>query len=87
MVCYDVSKKCLGCTLMQEGKVVAYASSQLRPHEENYPTRDFELAVVVFALKIWRHYCVGAKFEAFSDHKALDSVWTGHVKIPENFKC
>ncbi|XP_073225498.1 uncharacterized protein [Cicer arietinum] len=52
-------------------KVVAYASRQLRPHEENYPTHDLELAAVVFALKIWRHYLYGAKFEVFSDHKSL----------------
>ena len=43
----------LGCVLMQEGKVVAYASRQLKPHEKNYPTHDLELAVIVFALKIW----------------------------------
>ena len=46
----------LGCVLMQEGKVVTYASRQLKPHEKNYPTLDLELAVIVFALKIWRHY-------------------------------
>ena len=46
----------LGCVLMQDEKVVAYASRQLKPHEQNYPTHDFELATVVFALKIWRHY-------------------------------
>ena len=43
----------LGCVLMQEGKVVAYESRQLKPHEQNYPTHDLELAVVVFSLKIW----------------------------------
>ena len=48
----DASKKGLGCVLMQEGRVVAYASRQLKPHEENYPTHDLELAAVVFALKI-----------------------------------
>ncbi|KAG8501155.1 hypothetical protein CXB51_003247 [Gossypium anomalum] len=51
----------LGCVLMQEGKVVAYASRQLKPHERNYPTHDLELAAVVFALKIWRHYLYGEK--------------------------
>ena len=49
----------LGCVLMQEGKVVAYASRQLKPHEKNYPTHDMELAAIVFALKIWRHYLYG----------------------------
>ena len=67
----DASKKGLGCVLMQEGRVVAYASRQLRPHEENYPTHDLELAAVVFALKIWRHYLFGAQFEVFTDHKSL----------------
>jgi hypothetical protein len=67
----DASRNGLGCVLMQEGKVVAYASRQLRPHEENYPTHDLELAAVVFALKIWRHYLYGVKFEVFSDHKSL----------------
>ena len=50
---------------------MAYASRQLRTHEGNCPTRDLELAIVVFALKIWRHYLCGAKFEVFSDHKNL----------------
>ena len=55
----DASRQGLGCVMMQEGKVVAYASQQLRKHEENYPTHDLELAVVVHALKIWRHYLIG----------------------------
>jgi hypothetical protein len=67
----DASKNGLGCVLMQGGNVVAYASRQLRQHEVNYPTHDLELAAVVFALKIWRHYLYGAKFEVFSDHKSL----------------
>ncbi|KAA3488289.1 integrase [Gossypium australe] len=57
----DASHTGLGCVLMQDGKVVAYASRQLRPHELNYPTHDLELAAVVFALKIWRHYLYGEK--------------------------
>ena len=67
----DASKKGLGYVLMQEGRVVAYASKQLRSHEENYPTHDLELAAVVFALKIWRHYLYGVKFKVYSDHKGL----------------
>ena len=67
----DASKRGLGCVLMQEGRVVAYASRQLRSHEENYPTHDLELAAIVFALKIWRHYLYGVKFEVYSDHKSL----------------
>src|SRR3954467_14733939 len=61
----------LGGVLMQNGKVVAYASRQLRIHEKNYPTHDLELAAVVFVLKIWRHYLYGSRFEVFSDHKSL----------------
>jgi len=56
---------------MQERKVVAYASRQLKSNEKNYPTHDLELAAVVFALKIWRHYLYGAQFQVFSDHKSL----------------
>jgi len=55
----DASKKGLGCVLMQKGRVIAYASRQLKPYKETYPTHDLELAVVVFTLKIWRHYLYG----------------------------
>ena len=55
----DTFRKGLGCVLMQDGKVVAYASRQLRQHEGNYPTHDLELVAVVHALKIWRHYLIG----------------------------
>jgi hypothetical protein len=54
----DASIRGLGCVLMQDGQVVSYASHQLRKHEENYPTHDLELAAVVHALKIWRHYLI-----------------------------
>src|SRR3954462_3878135 len=61
----------LGGVLMQNDKVVAYASRQLRIHEKNYPTHDLELVAVVFVFKIWRHYLYGSRFEVFSDHKSL----------------
>jgi hypothetical protein len=57
----DASRQGLGCVLMQEGHVIAYVSRQLRKHELNYPTHDLELAAVVHALKIWRHYIMGSK--------------------------
>jgi hypothetical protein len=57
----DASKQGLGCVLMQERHVIAYASRQLRKHERNYPTHDLELAAVVHALKIWRHYLLGRR--------------------------
>ncbi|KAL4010633.1 hypothetical protein IC575_030136 [Cucumis melo] len=66
----------LGCVLMQRGKVVAYASRQLKSHEQNYPTHDLELAAVVFALKIWRHYLYGEKIQIFTDHKSLKYFFT-----------
>ncbi|KAA0048435.1 pol protein [Cucumis melo var. makuwa] len=72
----DASKKGLGCVLMQQGKVVAYASRQLKSHEQNYPTHDLELATVVFALKIWRHYLYGEKIQIFTDHKSLKYFFT-----------
>ncbi|KAG8478536.1 hypothetical protein CXB51_028289 [Gossypium anomalum] len=65
----DTSHVGLGCVLMQEGKVVAYASRQLKPHEGNYPTHDLELAAVIFALKIWRQYLYGESCVLYTDHK------------------
>ncbi|KAL4022832.1 hypothetical protein IC575_016578 [Cucumis melo] len=70
------SKKGLGCILMQQDKVVAYASRQLKSHEQNYPTHDLELAAVVFTLKIWRHYLYGEKIQIFTDHKSLKYFFT-----------
>ncbi|KAK8534012.1 hypothetical protein V6N12_047412 [Hibiscus sabdariffa] len=67
----DASHSGLGCVLMQEGIVIAYASRQLRPHELNYPTHDLELAAVVFALKIWRHYLYGERCYIYTNHKSL----------------
>ena len=62
----DASRKGLGYVLMQHGKVVAYASRQLKPYEQNYPTHDLELAAMIFALKIWRHYLYG---------ESLQEIW------------
>jgi hypothetical protein len=72
----DASRQGLGCVLMQDKRVVAYASRQLKKHEENYPTHDLELATVVHALKIWRHYLIGNKCEIFTDHKSLKYIFT-----------
>ena len=72
----DASRSGLGCVLMQNGKVIAYASRQLKPHELNYPTHDLELAAVVFALKIWRHYLYGVTCKIFTDHKSLKYIFT-----------
>jgi hypothetical protein len=67
----DASLKGFGCVLMQHGRVIAYASRQLKPYEQNYPTHDLELATVVFALKILRHYLYGEKCEIYTHHKSL----------------
>jgi hypothetical protein len=72
----DTSGQCLGCVLMQNGHVVAYASRQLRKHEEKYLNHDMELAAVVHALKIWRHYIIGKRCEVYSDHKSLKYIFT-----------
>ncbi|KAL4377389.1 hypothetical protein GQ457_02G024050 [Hibiscus cannabinus] len=76
MVYSDASHSSLGCVLMQGDNVVAYASRQLKPHELNYPTHDLELAAIVFALKIWRHYLYGQKSHMFTYHKSLKYILT-----------
>ncbi|GJY61987.1 putative reverse transcriptase domain-containing protein [Tanacetum coccineum] len=70
----NASLQGLGAVLMQKEKVIAYASRQLKPHEENYSTHDLELGAVVFALKIWRHYLYGTKCTVFTDHKSLQHI-------------
>jgi hypothetical protein len=60
----------------EEGHDTAYASRQLRKHELNYPTHDLELAAVVHALKIWRHYIMGTKCQVYNDHKSLKYIFT-----------
>ncbi|GKF70101.1 putative reverse transcriptase domain-containing protein, partial [Tanacetum coccineum] len=59
---------------MRREKVIAYASRQLKPHEENYTTHDLELGAVVFTLKIWRHYRYGTRCTVFTDHKSLQHI-------------
>jgi hypothetical protein len=72
----DASGTGLGCVLMQDNRVIAYASRALRPHEQNYPTHDLELAVVVHALKMWRHYFMGTHCNILTDHKSLKYIFT-----------
>jgi hypothetical protein len=72
----DTSGSGLGCVLMQEGRVIAYASRQLRRHEEHYQTHDLELAVVVHDLKIWHHYLLGNVYHIYTDHKSLKYIFT-----------
>ena len=75
MVYSDASRQGIGCVLKQNDRVITYASRQLKKHEENYPTHDLELATVVFALKIWRHYFFGAPCKIFTDHKSLQYIF------------
>jgi hypothetical protein len=72
----DASGTGLGCVLMQDNRVIAYASRALRPHEQYYPTHDLEFAVVVHALKIWRHYLMGTHCNIYTDHKSLKYIFT-----------
>jgi hypothetical protein len=72
----DASRIGLGCVFIQEGRVIAYGSRQLKKHEANYPTHDLELAVVVFALKSWRHYLYGESCDIYTDHKSLKYIFT-----------
>ena len=71
----DASSIGLGCVLMQEGRVVAYACCQLKRHKENYPTHDLELAAVVHALKIWCHNLMGSLCRIYTDHKSLKYIF------------
>nr|GEU34560.1 putative reverse transcriptase domain-containing protein [Tanacetum cinerariifolium] len=70
----DASHKGLGAVLMQNEKVIAYASRQLKIHEKNYTTHDLKLGAVVFALKMWRHYLYGTRCIVFTDHKSLQHI-------------
>ena len=72
----DASHQGLGCVLMQHGKVVAYAFRQLKPYETYYPTYDLDLAVVVLALKIWRHFLFGETCEIYTDYKSLKYLFS-----------
>jgi hypothetical protein len=66
----------LGCVLMQDNRVIAYASRALQTHEQNYPTRDLELAAIIHALKLWRHHLMGTKCNIYTDHKSLKYIFT-----------
>ncbi|GJY54470.1 retrovirus-related pol polyprotein from transposon 17.6 [Tanacetum coccineum] len=70
----DASRKGFGAVLMKRENVIAYASRQLKIHEKNYTTHDLELGVVVFALKMWRHYLYGTKYVVFTNHKSLQHI-------------
>ncbi|XP_073022767.1 uncharacterized protein [Primulina eburnea] len=92
----DASLHGLGCVLMQDRHVVAYASRQLKPHETRYPVHDLELAAIIFALKIWRHYLYGTSFTIYTDHKSLRFLFTQTelnmrqrrwLDLPKDYDC
>ncbi|KAA3466072.1 DNA/RNA polymerases superfamily protein [Gossypium australe] len=92
----DTSLSGLGCVLMQEGKVIMYASRQLKTHKRNYPTHDLELVAIVFALKIWRHYLYGERCRLYTDHKSLKYLLTQKdlslrqrhwIKLSKDYNC
>ena len=75
-VCTDASQQGLGAVLMQDGGVIAYASRKLKVHEESYATHDLELAAIMLALKLWRHYLIGRSFILKTDHQSLQYIFT-----------
>ncbi|GJW11884.1 reverse transcriptase domain-containing protein [Tanacetum coccineum] len=83
----DASGLGLGCVLMQRGKVIAYASRQLKIHEINYTTHDLEMGAVVFALKIWRHYMYGIKSVIYTDHKSLQHIFSQKELNMRQHRC
>jgi hypothetical protein len=72
----DASGTGIGDVLMQDGRAIAYASRQLRHHEEHYPTHDLELLTIVHALKVWRHYLLGNLVHIYTDYKSLKCLFT-----------
>eukprot|EP00253_Pinus_taeda_P021984 PITA_21984 len=76
VVCTDASKEGLGGVLMQEGRVIAYESRKLKEHEQRYSAYDLELAAVIHALKMWRHYLMGKKFLLLTDHHSLTNYFS-----------
>ena len=75
MIYCDALRVRLGCLLMQHERVIAYASRQLKKHGVNYPTHDLEMAIVVFALKIWMHYLYRTTCKIYTNHKSLKHIF------------
>jgi hypothetical protein len=76
LVCTDASKEVLGGVLMQDVRVITYISRKLRRNEENYTTHDLELLAIFYALRVWRYYIIGWKFELKNDHSGLQHIFT-----------
>lgn len=76
IIYFDASCVCLGCMLMKNDRVVVYASRQLKPHKNNYPTHVLKLTAMTFTFKIWRSYLYGVKFEIYFDHNSLKYLFS-----------
>jgi hypothetical protein len=75
-ICMDALKQGLGDMLMGDGRVIVYTPRKLKQHEDIYATHDLDLVVVMLALKLWRHYLVGRKFDLKTDHESLKHLFT-----------
>ena len=75
LVCIEASKEGLGRVLMQDGWVIAYISRKLGKNEDNYVTHDLEILAIVYALRVWRHYPIGRKFELKTNHCGLQHIF------------
>jgi len=83
----NISRIGLGCVLMYEGRAIAYSSLQLNPHEKNYHVHDLELATIVHALKIWRHYLYGVSCEVYTDHRSLQHLFKQRDHNMRQHRC
>lgn len=92
----DASYQGLRCLLTQHRWVIAYGSRQLKTHERNYPTHDLELTVIIYALKLQRHYLYGETFKIYTDNKSLKYIFTHNdlnihqkqwIKLLKNYDC
>jgi hypothetical protein len=87
LVCTDTCKEGIGGVLMQNGHVIGYESRNLKEHERNYATHDLELAAIVHALRMWRHYLMGKKFELRTDHIGLKYIFEQPTLNARKTRC
>ena len=71
MICTNACKEGLGGVLIQNGHVISYESRKIKKHERNYAIHDLELATIVHALNMWRHYLMGKRFKLRIDHNGM----------------
>ena len=75
LVCTYACKEGLGIFLLQNGHVICYVSKKLKGHEKNYATHNLELEATIHALKMWRLYLTGKRFELRNDHNGLKHLF------------